>query len=150
MRYIWFFLKSFVEDLLDALWSESFFFSFGFLGENFLGAKFLIEFFFCFFVDCVIYYRNSFWKFLLKILDAFTFCNCSICALLFEEFCWRPFGSFLKWKFSFWIFLGKLFWWQNFFDRIFFFVFVDWVLYYRDFWVFVRFTSNSKKKNSKT
>ena len=127
--YLHFFLKGFVEDLLD-LW----------------GKIVLTEFF-----DRIFFY--------------FFFCR------LCDIFCsfWRPFGCFLKWKFSFgffweivfgdrifwseffffcrlcdifgsfwrvllktfwvlfevkiqfWIFLGNFFWWQNILVRIFFF-----------------------------
>ena len=114
VRYFWFFLKGFVEDLLDAFWSENsvldffgkIFFVTEFFGQNFFDRIFF--FFFCRLCDIF----GSFWRVLLK-----TFW------MLFEV------------KIQFWIFLGKFFSWQNFLVRIFifFFFFVDCVLYYRDF-----------------
>ena len=133
MRYFWFFLKGFVEDLLDAFWSENsvldffgkFFLVTEYFGQNFLVRIFIFRCFFrCFFVDCVLYYRDSFWRVLWK-----TFWVLFEVKMLFEV------------KIQFWIFFGKFFWWQNFLViflvRIFIFrcFFVDCVLYYRDsFW----------------
>ena len=222
MRYFWFFLKGFVEDLLDAFWSENsvldflgkFFLVTEFFGQNFFFWRlcdifgsfwrvllkafwmlfevkiqfwifwgkffwwqnflviFLVRIFIFFFGDCVLYYRDSFWRVLLKtfwmlfevkiqfwifwgnffwwqnfLVRIFFFGDCAIFLVLFEGFCWRPFGCFLKWKFSFGFFgenflvtefFGHFF--GHFFGQNFYFFFVDCVLYYRDLmtdWKFI-------------
>ena len=145
VRYLHFFLKGFVEDLLDLFWSESFFFSFGFSGENCFGDRIfwqnLFLFFFCRLCDIF----GSFWKVLLKtfwmlfevkiqlwifwgkffwwqnfLVRMFFFCR--LCDI-FGSF-WRvllkTFWMLFEVKIQFWIFLGKCFWWQNFLVRIFF------------------------------
>ena len=140
MRYFWFFLKGFVEDLWGSFWSENAFWSENsvldffrkiflvteFFGQNFLVRIFIFRFRCCFFVDCVLYYRDSFWRVLWK-----TFGVLFEVKMLFEV------------KIQFWIFFGKFFlvtefFGQNFLVRIFIFrfrccFFVDCVLYYRDF-----------------
>ena len=162
------FLKGFVEDLWGSFWSENAFWSENsvldffrkiflvteFFGQNFLVRIFIFRFRCCFFVDCVLYYRDSFWRVLLKtfwiffevkvffsVLDflvrIFFLFFCRLCDIFgsFWRVLWKTFGvlfevkMLFEVKIQFWIFFGKFFWWQNFLVRIFwseflFFVFV--------------------------
>ena len=167
MRYFWFFLKGFVEDLWGSFWSENAFWSENsvldffrkiflvteFFGQNFLVRIFIFRFRCCFFVDCVLYYRDFFLKgFVEDLLDLFWsesfffsfgffgqnfffcfFVDCAIFLVLFEGFCGRPLGfflkwkCFLKWKFSFGFFsenfFGDRIFWSEFFGQNFYFSF---------------------------